>query len=400
MKSKILFPLFLLLLPFLFFLSSRPSLAQSSPVNIYFFWAKGCPHCTREKEFLKSIENKYPEVKIQSFEISGNPQNTKLLQKVGQELKADISSIPFTVVGEHYFVGFYTAETTGKTIEDAVTCALETSCPDIVGRLITPITPQPPPQKQKTIPETLKLPILGEVQTKNLSLPTLTFFIALLDGFNPCAMWALLFLISLLLGMKNKKRMLILGTAFIAASAFVYLLFMATWLNLLLFLGFILWVRVFIGAVALGAGSYNIKDYITNPAGVCKVSKGKKRQKLLEKLKKFTEKKHFLIALIGIIILAFAVNLVELVCSAGLPAIYTQILALSHLPIWQYYLYLLFYIFIFMLDDLLVFFAAMTTLRAVGPEGKYARYSRLVGGILMLLIGILLLFKPELLMFS
>jgi thiol-disulfide isomerase/thioredoxin len=391
--------LILLLLLFSFFLP-KLSLAQEKRVNIYFFWAQGCPHCANEKEFLETLKDKYPQVEILDFDVSTSSKNIKLLQEVGEKLNADVSGVPFTVIGEHYFAGFHKVETTGKTIEAAITCVLENGCPDLIGNLVTPLTPQPPPQKEKTIPKTITLPLFGEIETKNLSLPVLTFLIALLDGFNPCAMWALLFLISLLLGMENRKRMWILGTAFIITSAFAYFLFMAAWLNLLLFLGFVFWVRVVIGLIALGAGGYNIRDYLLNPSGVCKVSHGQQRQKILERLKKFTSKKQFLVALIGIILLAFAVNLIELVCSAGLPAIYTQILTLSHLPVWQYYLYLLFYIFIFMLDDLFVFFAAMTTLRAVGLEGKYARYSRLIGGILMLLIGILLLFKPELLMFA
>ena len=103
---------------------------------------------------------------------------------------------------------------------------------------------------------------------------------------------------------------------------------------------------------------------------------------------------------IGIILLAVAVNLIELVCSAGLPAIYTQILSLATLDRWQYYLYLLLYILIFMLDDLIVFFIAMITLKAVGIENKYVRFSRLIGGILITIIGLLLLFKPEILMFG
>lgn len=94
------------------------------------------------------------------------------------------------------------------------------------------------------------------------------------------------------------------------------------------------------------------------------------------------------------------VNLVELVCSAGLPAIYTQILALNNLPVWQYYLYILLYILFFMLDDLFVFFVAMITLQMTGITTKYSKYSRLVGGFLMLIIGLLLILKPEWLMFG
>ena len=110
--------------------------------------------------------------------------------------------------------------------------------------------------------------------------------------------------------------------------------------------------------------------------------------------------KSLILALIGIVLLACAVNLVELVCSAGLPAIYTQVLSLSNLPTWQYYLYLLVYVLIFMADDLFIFLTAMATLRATGLQTKYTHLSRLIGGILMVLIGLLLIFRPDLLMFG
>ncbi len=53
-----------------------------------------------------------------------------------------------------------------------------------------------------------------------------------------------------------------------------------------------------------------------------------------------------------------------------------------------------------MLDDLIVFIVAITTLQAIGIDGKYSRFSHLIGGILMLIIGILMWFKPEMLMFG
>jgi hypothetical protein len=229
--------------------------------------------------------------------------------------------------------------------------------------------------------ESLTLPILGTIQTANLSLPVLSVVLGFVDGFNPCAMWTLLFLISLLLGMKDRKRMWILGTTFIITSAFVYFLFLTAWLNFFLILGFVFWVRIVIGLVALGVGIYNLRDYHLNKEGI-------------------THERKFILAFGGIILLAFAVNLVELVCSAGLPAIYTQILSISNLSPGQHYSYILIYIFFFMIDDLVVFAIAMITLHAVGVQSKYARLSRLIGGILMLIIGALLLFKPEILMFG
>jgi hypothetical protein len=200
--------------------------------------------------------------------------------------------------------------------------------------------------------------------------------------------------------MNDRKRMWILGSTFIISSAVVYFLFLSAWLNLFHFLGFIIWVRITIGLVALGAGGYYLYDFVKNRSGGCSVMGDERRQKIFDKIKNITQRKEFLLALGGIIALAFAVNLVELICSAGLPAVYTQILSLSDLNSWQYYGYLLLYILVFMLDDLFVFFTAMITLQATGIQSKYSHFSHLVGGALMLIIGLLLLFKPELLMFG
>jgi thiol-disulfide isomerase/thioredoxin len=390
MKTKIIIILTVIVVLGLF---APKVFASEKQVNIYFFWGEGCPHCEDEKQFLEKLEKKYPEVRINDFEVWNNSENRKLLMEVSKKLNANVSGVPFTVVGEHYFIGWYDEQASGPAIENAVQCVLQTGCRDVVNDLESE-------QKKSPIPQKIKVPVLGEIETKNLSLPLFAVVMGGLDGFNPCAMWTLLFLISLLLGMENRKRMWILGSAFIAASAVVYFLFMAAWLNLLLIVGFIFWIRIIIGLVALGGGIYNLKEFFANKSAVCKVADGEKKQKVFEKLKVITQKKQFWLALGGIIILAAAVNLVELICSAGLPVVFTQVLTLSNLAKWQYYLYMLLYIFVFMLDDLIVFFAAMITLQMTGVTTKYTRFSHLIGGILMVIIGILLILKPAWLMFG
>jgi hypothetical protein len=114
----------------------------------------------------------------------------------------------------------------------------------------------------------------------------------------------------------------------------------------------------------------------------------------------FGAERNFLLELTGMVLLAFVVNAVQLVCSAGLPAIYIQVLALSHLPSWQYHAYLMLYILVFMLDDLFVFFVAMKTLKITGLTGSYVRQAHLIGGAVMVLIGLMLLFRPEWLSFG
>ncbi len=395
MLKKVFKYLFLLMF---FLLLARPAMAKEA--TLHFFWSYGCPHCAKEKAFLDTLKEKYPKLIVNEYEVSSNPQNLEILQKTGERLQADTSGVPFTVIGEEYLIGYLNDQTTGKEIEEKVKCAIDNGCSDLVSNLTPEEKASEVEKVEKETSKILSVPVFGEVDLKSFSLPLLTVVLALLDGFNPCAMWTLLFLISLLLGMQDKRRMWTLGIAFIASSALVYFLFLAAWLNLFLFLGFIIWVRILIGLVALGAGGYYLRDYVVNKQGGCNVMGNENRQKTFARIRNIAQNRSFILAIFGIILLAFAVNLVELICSAGLPAIYTNVLSLSNLASWQYYLYLLLYIFIFMLDDLFIFFTAMITLQVVGIQSKYSRFSHLIGGFLMLVIGFLLLFKPEWLMFG
>ena len=119
----------------------------------------------------------------------------------------------------------------------------------------------------------------------------------------------------------------------------------------------------------------------------------------MEALRASVYEQRFLAAMAGIVVLAVAVNLIELLCSAGIPAVFTDILAMSNLPDWQHYLYLLLYVLVFMLDDAAIFVIAMMTLSATGMTGRYLRLSHLLGGIGMFVIGALLLFAPDFLNF-
>jgi len=400
-------------------LFTQIAMAQEN-VNLYFFYGDGCPHCAKEEIFLNQLEQENKNIKVYRYETWHNSDNQKLLARIGKELKLNITGVPVLIIGDKAVIGYYSDKTTGIKIKSIIDDYSALGCSDIVE----PILKGSGDNNQcihscdhgdeecihdcgcgadsgvsGEIPETINIPLFGEVNLANISLPAFTVMVAAIDGFNPCAMWVLLFLISLLLGMKDRRRMFILGSVFIVASGAVYFLFLSAWLNLFLFLGFVLWVRIAIGSVALVSGVFHLRDWWLN-SGVCRVTGGGKRKLVFEKLRKIINEKQFWIALIGIIVLAFAVNLVELICSAGLPAVFTQVLALSDLPAYQYYIYLFLYIFIFMLDDLLVFFLAMATLQMQAISSKYTRWSGLVGGILIFLIGILLLFKPGWLMFG
>ena len=132
----------------------------------------------------------------------------------------------------------------------------------------------------------------------------------------------------------------------------------------------------------------------------CQVTDKKKKKKIMDRIKDIVSEKHFVISIIGIMLLAISVNLVELACSAGLPAMFIEILSLNNLSKLEYSLYMLIYMLMFMIDDIVVFIIAMTSLKLTGISNKYTKYSHLVGGIIMILIGILMIFKQDWLMFN
>jgi thiol-disulfide isomerase/thioredoxin len=353
------------------------ALAQESKINLYFFYGSTCLHCQKAEPFLEDLKNKYPNLEIISHEVFGNQENARLLQeflaRAGEETTV---RVPAFFVGDRVIIGFRDEQSTGQEIEEAILAS--------------------PGQK----PKTFNLPLLGEFNPKKISLPILAVVIGLMDGFNPCAMWVLLLLISLLLTVKSRKQMWLVGLTFILVSGIVYFLFMTAWLNLFLFLGYVRLIQVVIGGVAIGAGFWRLRDFLTWQPGVCKVTDEKSHSKMEQKIRQLLAPSALPATFLGVVGLAFSVNLVEFFCSAGFPAIFSQVLSIQNVDqIWRY-VFLLIYVFFYLLDDLLVFSLAMITLKKTGFTDKYSRYSTLIGGLLLLLLGLGLVFRPELLMFG
>ena len=252
------------------------------------------------------------------------------------------------------------------------------------------------------IEQKYEVPILGKIDAKEVSLPLLAIILGLVDGFNPCAMWILVFLISMLFGMKDRKKMWILGSTFIFTSGLVYLLFMISWLNLAVFLTSVKLIRLIIAIFSIIFGMYNIYRYIDSlgKEDGCDVTDKEDRKKIMKKIKKITSNQKFILSIIGIMALAASVNILELLCSLGLPVIFTNVLAINHLSKIEYSIYIFIYLLFFLIDDIIVFVIAMMSMKIKGLSNKYTKYSHLIGGIIMLLLGMLMLLKPEWLMFN
>ena len=380
--------------------------AKENDITLYLCHGYGCPHCAEEIKFLDGIEKKYINLKIVKYEVWYNEENAALLQDVYKAFDITRNGVPTTVIGNTIMQGY--GETNASKIERAIKYYSENDYIDQVERIKNnefvkdDLKNDFEEEEKKTDDEmTIKVPSLGKVNLKKVSLTSAAVIIGLVDGFNPCAMWILLFLISVLIGMKNKKRMWALGLTFLVTSALVYMLIMLSWINIAVKITTVIWVRNIIAVIALVGAFVNIRSYVkSRKNGGCEVVNDKKRKNIFNKIRKFTSEKSFILALLGVIGLAVSVNLVELACSAGLPLVFTELLALNNVSDSMKLFYTFIYIVFFLLDDLVVFFIAMFTMKITGISTKYNKYSHLIGGIIMLLIGVLLIFKPEWLMFQ
>ncbi len=389
-----------------FFFPLCCSALENEKVTLYFFHGDGCPHCAEEEKFLETIQEDYPQLEIVSYEVWYDDENAELLRKVENAFSIKRPGVPTNVIGKTVISGF--GSMTGSKITRAIEYYSEHEYVDVVSQI------QEGTFDSKTIEEdefqkeeaksddelTVDTGIFGKFNLKKFSLTSAAAFIGLIDGFNPCAMWILLFLISVLIGMKDRKRMWILGLTFLTTSALVYMFIMLSWISLAVKITTIVWVRNIIAIVALIGGIINLKSFFTSKDSGCDVVDEKKRKKVFQKIRKFTSEKSFLLALLGVMGLAISVNLVELACSAGLPLVFTELLVLNKVGGIMRFLYTLVYIFFFLVDDLVVFFIAMFTMKVTGISTKYNKFSHLLGGVIMLIIGILLIFKPEWLMFQ
>ena len=350
---------------------------EKEKINIYLFRGKGCPHCADEEKWLESIKKEYGDyINVYDYEVWYNKDNAKLLDKVKKKLNTYSSSIPFTIIGEKYYVGF--SDTTSSNMENQIKTYLDLDSSN-----------------------KLKLPILGEVNTKEVSIPIVAIVLGFIDGFNPCAMWILLFLINMLFNLDDKKKSWILGFTFLFISGLVYFLSMLG-INLVLNIIAISFIKILLAIFILIAGILNFRKYLKTrkeEAG-CTVVDSRKRKKLTHKMKKIMNSKTFILALIGTIVLAASVNLIELACSLGFPLIFSEILNINHISGLSRIIYLIIYIIFYMIDDIAVFTISMITLTATGITNKYNKLCTLVSSIIMIIMGILLIVKPDWLMLN
>lgn len=341
------------------------------------FVRNGCPYCNQAKLFLTDLQQKYPELQVLESNVETNPAALAQFVGLNEARRIRQPGVPtFSFCGE-ILVGFSSREITGTIIERVLT------------------------GEQETIAEglTTNLPVLGNVNPSVLGLPLFTVIIGLVDGFNPCAMWILLFLLSLLVHVKQRSRIIMVAGTFVMVSGLVYFAFMAAWFNVFLLIGFSRALQLLLGAFAVLIGVVHVKDFFLLGRGFSLSIPEGVKPSIYERARRVVQAENLGAAMAGVTVIAILVNFVELLCTAGLPALYTQVLTYYPLSMAGYYGYLLLYNLAYIVDDALMVTLAVVTLRHHKLQENQGRWLKLISGSVILLLGSLLIFAPNLLVF-
>jgi glutaredoxin len=337
------------------------------------FVRDGCPHCAEAKLCLPQFAEKHPDIQIIYRPVDKDVKARDDLVRYSKNAGMWPTGVPTFVIDGKVLVGFKNAESTGPALEALVAQGKEKS-----GQVETKL--------------------FGTLSVSRLGLPLFTIAIGLLDGFNPCAMWVLLFLLSMLVHMQNRKRMALIAGTFVFVSGAVYYAFMAAWLNVFLLVGISTTLRYAMGGVAMVIGAVNIKDFFTPGRGFSLSIPASAKPGLYARMRTVIQANTLISSLTAVIALAGVVNFIELLCTAGFPAIYTAVLTQQNLSPIAHYAYLGLYIIGYIFDDSLMVATAVIALSSRKLTESASAWLKLVSGGVMLALGIILILHPEWLM--
>ena len=351
-------------------------------VHLYFFWSVRCPHCVEAQPQVEAMAAAHPWIVLHSHELTRSRLNVERYIAMASDLGQDAQSVPGFLFCGQMRVGWDGEASARDLLADLARCRAHPAG----------IQPGEAGAAPATI---LHLPLIGDLDASRLSMPVLTVLIAGLDAFNPCAFFVLLFLLSLLVHQKDRRRMLIIGGVFVLFSGLMYFAFMAAWLGLFRIMGSLPWVTAAAGALAVVMGALNIKDFFAFKAGVSLSIPETRKADIFRRGREILSAGSLPAMLAATVLLAIAANFYELLCTAGFPMVYTRLLTMQVEHPGQHLLYLALYNIIYVLPLLLIVLVFVRTMGARKLSEREGRLLKLLSGLMMLGLGLLLLFAPD-----
>ena len=373
----------------------QPVFAQSlNAPTIYFFWGEGCQRCEDEKLFLQELKSRYPELKILDYEVRENAANKDILFQKATELGFEPGNVPVTIIGRSWWIGFN--ELVASQMETVLSSTNTLNPPVFQGsQAESSCSLEESIACENPEPQIINIPLFGDIDLNAQSLTLSTALIAFVDGVNPCSVWVLTMLLALTINMGSRKKIIIIGLIFLTVTAGIYALFIFGIFSVFSFVGYIGWIRVLVALLALFFGAINIKDYFWYKEGLSFTISDKSKPGIFKNMRRVMDVSENFWAMAGAtVVLAAGVSLVEFSCTAGFPVIWTNLLIAHGATALTFALLLLLYLVIYQADELVIFSAAVVSMKASKLGEKHGRILKLIGGILMVTLAVVMLVNP------
>ncbi len=348
---------------------------EPAPVELLLFYGDGCPHCHAELQFLAELQQRWPDLQIVTYEVWNDAMNRALYRETAAVYGIEANAVPGTFLAGRAWIGF--SSSIGDEIE-ATVAALHAGT--------RPAEPDP---------ATIDVPIVGDVTVGERSLVFATLLIGFVDGVNPCSLWVLSVLLALVLHSGSRARVFAVGSLFLVVTSALYGLYMLGAYSALDYAGEARWIRAGVAAIAGAFGVMHLKEYVTTAGPSLTISAARKPG-LYRKMRGLAAVDRSLPAVLGgTIALAVGVSLLETPCTAGLPLLWTDMLAERNVPAGGAAFLFAVYLTVFLLDELVLFGAAVVTLRATKVQERHGRILQLASGTLMLTLAGAMLLAPR-----
>ena len=382
----------------LIFLATQSAGAADAPVadpnRIEAFVREGCPHCAKAEDFLGQLQKERPALSIVVRDVTKESAAMDRLKELAQQTGTATVRVPAIYVGGQLIVGFSPEASTDVLVRGALDGkragphdAAASTCEASDESLACSKGPAAVPEEQFAVE------LFGHTITlADVGLPAFTFAMGLLDGFNPCSMWVLLLMISLLAPLNDRKRMVAIAGTFVLVEGIAYFVFMAAWLNLFLLIGMSRPVTLLVAAIAIVAGLINLKDVFAFGRGISLSIPESAKPGIYRRMRNLLHAPTIGAAVAGAAVLAILIQIVEFMCTSGFPALFTRILTLRQLEPLSYYGYMLLYIAAYMIDDIIVLSIGVIMLSRHRLQEKEGRVLKLISGLVMVGLGGYLIF--------
>jgi glutaredoxin len=369
-----------------------PGLAAEAN-RIEVFVREGCPHCANAEEFLALLQKERPALSIVIRDVQKEPAALERLKELAQQTRTGTVRVPAIHVRGQLIVGFSPEAGTDALIRAALDGRHAGPQAEAAGTCDAEDSLACPKGPDAAAEEEFSVTVFGRTITlDDIGLPAFALTLGLLDGFNPCSMWVLLLMISLLAPLNDRKRMIVIGGTFVLIQGIAYFVFMAAWLNMFLLIGMSRAVTLVVAAIAIVAGLINLKDFVAFGRGISLSIPQRARPGIYQRMRGLLHAPTMTAAIIGAAVLAVLVQIVEFMCTSGFPALFTRILTLQELPAASYYGYMLLYNAGYMLDDIVILSIGVIMLSRHRLQEKEGRVLKLISGLVMVGLGLYLIF--------